>query len=431
MKKLWLFAFISSALFAAPPSQPRLFSPIGPAISEAIDISPAPCNAACLERLLKEDKIFSFLARYKKSPETERFDADYQRWATFLNLAMPRIDGERIAVLASNKVGRYAVVVVNSVGAYLLSKGKPFEIRVFDSFDESQDNLERAIQEIESAGYVRALAVLTADGVKNAANLEPNIELYIPTVNRNELYSAPNNFFFGGIDYAKQLEALSHYANRFRIAIFDQPFALNQRITAAADAILPLPPSHITLTNPRVNYAQLFKTEKIGGGMSILLNTVPDRTSMVLSQLTFNDVRIASALSTQINYKPLLLTLPQSDDVKNLYIASAIGRTDMTLRDLNLLLRNDDLRFEWTAYAASALTDMISQRNKGDYSPRVGLFGLEMSNNQVQYPIKIYQIKNSRFVLAPPPPERPLNETLPPVPSEANGTVAGGSRRSY
>ncbi|MDR2151738.1 MAG: hypothetical protein LBO72_02850 [Helicobacteraceae bacterium] len=403
----------SIALFAAP-SQPKLFSPIGAASNEVIDLSPTPCDARCLERLLKEEKEFSFAARYDKANDDGRFSADYQRLATFLNLAMPRVNGERIAVLIpSESIGRYSVIVSNSVSAYLLSKGKPFEMRVFDSVDEKPDSLDRALKEIERAGFNRALAALTVEGAKTAASMNSRVELYVPTVNRNEIYSAPDNMYFGGIDYPKQLEALSQYANRFRTFVLSEPSALSQKITAAADAILPMPASRVMINDPRVNFSQLFKTHKIGTGASILLNTQPVRTSMALSQITFNDIRIASALSTQMNYNPLLLTLPQSDDVKNFYIASAIGPGNMTLRDLNQLLRND-LRFDWTAYSSSAMAAMISQRNGGDYAPRVELFGLEMKENQLQYPIKVYQIKNARFVLAPPPPKSPVNQTLPP-----------------
>ncbi|MDR2638382.1 MAG: hypothetical protein LBC09_00920 [Helicobacteraceae bacterium] len=413
MKK-WLIPILASVALCAAPSQPKLFSPIGAATNEVINLSPLPCNAYCLERLLDEEKYFSFLARYEKVDLGGRVGAEYQRLSALFNLAMPQINGERIAVLIpSESIGRYSIIVANSVGAYLLSKGKPFEMRVFDSVDEKPDNLDRAVKEIEAAGFNRALAALTIDGARTMSAIQPWIELYIPTVNRNEIGYAPENFYFGGIDYPRQLEELSRYANRFRTFVFDEPSALSQKITAAADAILPTPASHITLNNPRVNFSQLFKAQKIGAGASILLNTQPVRTSMALSQITFNDIRIASALSTQLNYNPLLLTLPQADDVKNLYIASAIGPGNMTLRDLNQLLRND-LRFDWTAYASSAMAAMISQRNGGDYAPRVELFGLEMEDNQIQYPIKIYQIKNARFVLAPPPPERPLNEMLPP-----------------
>lgn len=405
---------VSVALLAEP-SQPRLFSPIGAATNEAIDVSPQPCDARCLARLLKEEKEFSFLARYNNANDDGSLSAEYQRLAAFLNLSMPQVNGERIAVLIpSESIGRYSVIVSNSVSAYLLSKGKPFEMRVFDSADEKPESLENAVKEIEAAGFNRALAALTVDGARTIASMNPTIELYIPTVNRNEIIYAPNNLYFGGIDYPRQLEALSQYANRFRTFVLSEPSALSQKITAAADAILPTPASRVTLDNPRVNFSQLFKTHKIGAGASILLNTQPVRTSMALSQITFNDIRIASALSTQMNYNPLLLTLPQSDDVKNLYIANAIGPGNMTLRDINQLLRND-LRFDWTAYASSAMAAMISQRNGGDYSPRVELFGLELEDNQIQYPIKIYQIKNARFVLAPPPPEGPVNQLLPPI----------------
>ncbi|GHV07033.1 DDE transposase [Campylobacterota bacterium] len=399
MKKLLAIFVLTVASFAI--SQPSLFSPIGAPKNEMINLNIKSCDESCLVKLLNDERYFSFLARYKSGVGAQALSSEYQRYATFLNLRMPQVLGERIAVLIpSEAVGRYSIIVTNSVSAYLLSRGKPFEIKVFDSIDEHYDNLRREIEKIESEGFSRAIAVLTPDGASLLASISTNLEIFIPTINKNELPNAGANLFFGGIDYAAQLNELSKYHSGENLILFDETTPLSRRISQLSDQ-MPVPPRHITLSTPRVNFTQLFKSEQIENGSVVLLNTQPVRTSLILSQLTFHDLDIPKTLSTQINYSPMLLTLTQNEDVKNFYVVSAIGESDPQLRELNALLHND-LRYDRIAYATGAMTALIVQRDTMNFSARIGGFGLDLIDNQIVYPITVWRIRNGRFVAVPP-----------------------------
>lgn len=404
MKKSFFAGILLSALLWAAPSQPRVFSAVPVASNTVINLETAQCDDRCLAALLEEERIFSFLARYGTRAQSGAFNEPYQRYAGFFNLAAPQSSGVRMAVLIPSEViGRYSVMVVGSVSAYLLHRGEPFELKVFDSTDESPANLRKAFAELEAAGFRRVIAALTAEGAQTLSQIPLNAEVFIPTVNRKELATATGaNLFFGGIDYGQQLEALSRYEGGSRTIAFDEPIPLSQKISAQADATSAVPPSRVTINNPRINFANLFRTEGVEHNTSLLLNTQPVRTSLILSQISFNDINISAALSTQINFNPLILTLTQSQDVERFFVASAIGESDRNLREINALMQND-IRFNWIPYATAVLTDVIIQRQKGDFTPQSRLFKLPIQDNQIQYPVTIYQIRNNKFTPAPPP----------------------------
>ncbi|MDR0746455.1 MAG: hypothetical protein LBE89_01005 [Helicobacteraceae bacterium] len=405
MKKTLIFAFCVSVALCLDVSQPSLFSPIGAPKNEMVDLTITTCNETCLTNLLEREKFFSFLAKYDNSVSSQLLSFEYQRLSSLMNLRVKRLASDnRIAVLVPvESIGRYSVVVANSVNAYMLFKGDSFEVEVFDSTDESPENLEKAVRSIESSGYLRVIAALTPEGASTLSSIHTPLRFFIPTINKNDMPYGPDNFYFGGINYTEQILRLSRYRVDDQITIFDEQIALSRRLAAAAQTVFPVPPKQITLDNPRVNFTQLFKANGVESGSVILLNTQPVRTSLILSQLTFNDIKAAAALSTQINYSPMLLTLPQSEDVTNLFIASSIGDADETLREINELLQSD-LRYNWTAYATSAMTALICQMQSGDFSVRIKDFNLEVLNNQIEYPVLIYQIAGNRFIKAPPPP---------------------------
>ena len=404
MKKTIFASFLVPLLLLAAPSQPRVFSPVPVAANTMINLETAQCGEGCLARLLNEERFFSFLARYQAGTKTPHLNEAYQRYAGFFNLGAPQSSGIRMAVvIPSEVIGRYSVMVANSVSAYLLHKGEPFELKVFDSLDESPENLRATFAQVEAAGFRRVIAALTAEGAATLSKLPVNVEVFIPTVNRFELAEAAGaNLFFGGIDYGAQLEALSKYQSGSRTITFEEPIPLSQKISAQADATCPEPPSRVSINNPRINFSTLFKTEGVEHNTTLLLNTQPVRTSLILSQITYNDLNISAALSTQINFNPLILTLTQTEDVEKFYVASAIGGGDKNLREINALMQND-IRFNWIPYATTVLADLIIQRQTGNFTSTSENFGLKLLDNQVQYPVYIYQIRNNRFTPAPPP----------------------------
>lgn len=400
MKKL-LLLILPALLFAI--SQPKHYSPLPIAQTTMINLDPTPCNDRCLQDLLYHEKIFSFLARFESVSSSNTLNQEFQKYISMFNMRTIT-DGStatKMAVLIpSQSIGRYSVQVVNSVTALLLQKETPFELRVFDSVDEQRESLQKALLDAERAGFRRIIAALTLDGAEELLRMPINMEVFIPTVNRNELSANPSaNLFFGGIDYAKQLVALSEFKGEEATISFDETSQLSQKISSLADATCPTPPVHISISNPRVNFKALFKSNGVEDNTSILLNTQPVRTSLILSQITYNDINISSALSTQINYNPLILSLTQASDVDKFFVASVIGESTKELAELNYLLQND-IRFNWIPYATAVLTDLALERQKGNFTLKNSQFGLDVVDNQIDYPVTIYQIKSGRFAPA-------------------------------
>lgn len=402
MKKLTLL-LLPIVLFAL--SKPQHYSPLPVAQTTVVNLNPFYCDDRCLIRLLDDEKHFSFVARFEGS-NNPTIKNEYLRHSAFLNVRQVESGSSsgniKMAILIpSQSIGRYSVQVVNSVTALLLQKDEPFELRVFDSIDESYDSLRKAFSEAQNAGFRRIIAALTLDGTERLMSMPINMEVFIPTVNRNELSFYPNpNLFFGGIDYGKQLTALSKYRGEQETISFDENSQLSQKISALADATYPEPPSHVTIDNPRVNFKKLFTDNNVEHGTTLLLNTQPVRSSLILSQITYNDINISSALSTQINYNPLILSLTQAADVERFFVASVIGESDKELVELNTLFQND-IKFNWIPYATTVLTELALQRQKGNFDLKKSSFKqLEIINNQIDYPVTIYQIKNGKFTPA-------------------------------
>jgi SRSO17 transposase len=403
-RSLILIAVVVASLYGTP-SKPHLYSTIPASANTFIDINPQPCNRACLERLLRQERIFSFMARYRPGKESRSMSDTYQRYATFFNTEMPQSDRIRIAILLpTDTIGRYAAMIANSVNAYLLYRQSPFEVKVYDSQDESYRNLSEALQAIEQDGFRHVIAAVTADGASMLDTLQSNLEIFIPTLNKEELPFFPRgNLYFGGIDYNHQLKVLSEYRSHAlkETIIFDEPVPLSQRISEQAAVDYHMPPSRITISNPRINYTRLFEREGVEDNATLLLNTQPVRTSLILSQVTYNDINISSALSTQINFNPMILTLTQTHDVEKFFVASSIGRSQVQLREISALFQND-IQFNWVPYATAVLTNLIEQRQTGNYDALSHHFGLRLENNQIAYPVTIYQIRGNKFTPAPP-----------------------------
>lgn len=398
MKKLHLL-LLPLMLFAL--SKPQHYSPLPVAPATIINLSPTFCNDSCLSDLLLNERYFSFVARFEGSNQSF-INNEFQRYSSVFNMRQSVVSSSatKMAVLIpSESIGRYSVQVVNSVTALLLQKNEPFELKVFDSINEDRESLYKTFLKAEKAGFRRVVAALTLDGAERLLDIPLNMEIFVPTVNRNELSRHPSpNLFFGGIDYGKQLIALSAYKGTSVTASFDENSQLSQKISSLADATCPEPPSHIVINNPRINRS-IFKTNGVEDNATLLLNTQPVRTSLILSQVSYNDINISSALSTQINYNPLILSLTQPADVEKFFVASVIGESDKELVELNTLFQND-IKFNWIPYATAALTDLALERQKGRFDLRQSQFDLDIVDNQIDYPVTIYQIKSGRFIPA-------------------------------
>lgn len=357
--------------------------------TELLNVSGETCDTACQARYLKEKKFFSFGAEaYETNP-----DALYYKNLFSHNLYK---DEKKIAILLPTKViGRYSIFVTNAVTAYLLSTNHSFTLKTFDSGDESNASLQATLKEIITEGFSYCIAPVTLDGAKNLAGINTSLNLFIPTVNKNSVEQFNPLITYGGIDYKNQIDKLKSFIKK-DLYVFDEIGQVSQSITEYAIKDNNLPITQLTIKNHIVKYNAIFDAIPMDDRSSALLNTQPVKTSLLLSQFTYHDLNISSILSTQINYNPMLLTLTQSSDIKNLYIANSIATKNAKIEEYNSLLHND-IVFNWINYSSSILADVIFSYIQNDFDGKSDAFRLRVHDRQIQYPVDIYKAGYKRF----------------------------------
>ncbi len=308
---------------------------------------------------------------------------------------MPYIDRIKVALLVPQKViGRYASSVSNSIISYLLFRDIDFQFEVFDSKTEDDLALVEELEKIKQKGYQLVIAPVTEKGASVIVANERELLVYIPTINKKDMFLKSQNIFFGGIDYEKQIEKLLEFAGE-RIAIFSDKSRLAQKLDMYVESSSF---SEIAfkreIANTKANISHLFRKNYKLNDASIFLNLPLVATSLVASQLSLYHVNYQNILSTQINYSPLLLTLTQPKDRELMYIANSISESDMKLKDINLLFGNN-ISFSWIDYSASIGIDYLL----GTFTS-LGLNRVtheEMISNQVHYEVGIVLPQRSSF----------------------------------
>ncbi len=414
MKYLLLLLVFALALVRAESS---VVSSIPLPRTYVLNLDPYDCDEACLKALIAHEQVFSFLAQLPEEVEDPALKAQRQIYVSLFNLGSEKQNGAfRIAMLLPEKViGRYAVSTTDSVVAYLLSRNHAFEIETFRTGDENRTALAEALRKIRQQSFRYVIAPLTQKGVANVVSLAPQeLEIYFPTLNVRDTNGSGDNFYFGGIDYQEQIRALMPDAEVPLVIFYDDsPMGrklANQTRTAFLLRFMDEDPQRfLELDNAVVSYpvdkrttnlANILKDNpKIDNG-TFFLNTPPVKSGMIMSQLTLYDVNVSRILSTQINYGTLLFDITQPKDRETMLIANSIETSDDILVETEQLLHTD-IRFDWINYATAIGADYFY--HLATRSPRT--FDLEIVNNQVRYPVKIYRPLRSRFEPYMPEPE--------------------------
>jgi len=365
-------------------------------VADIINLNTNECDKNCLKEYLKDGKVFSFISNYKNMTNDTNLSKDYETLKIKLNIFnTKKTNIIKIALMVpKNIIGRYTISTTNTILAYLLKKGVNFDFELFDSKDESLQNIQDTANKIESEGFRFVIAPYTYKGVKRLLSIKSDLIYYIPTINKNEITTQKTNFVFGGIDYEKQIEKLLVFTND-KIAIFadesDMGFKLSSYIQSNNDTRIiykKIIPQKLT------KFKSFLKYNKKLQGSSIFLNTPLVKTSLLASQFRFYKIRPYALFSTQINYNPLLLNLTQYEDRKDMYIANSIGKSDDALISTNKILDNN-IFYDWINYSTSIGIDYIYTLYFNSEAQR--LFDENILNNQVNYDIKILKPTKSAF----------------------------------
>jgi SRSO17 transposase len=393
-KIFFLLIFLCAAVYAVSDKP----SPISLPKSVFLNINPAPCNAVCLDRLLVNGQIFSFMSRYDEKYSTKSLEENYLDYAQIFNLLMYyEYDSRsiRLAVLIPQKsIKNYALTSVNAVLAYLLRQRGNFELAVFNSVDESEESIKTTLNEIRKNGYLYVVAPITQDGLETLIENSYGIYIFIPTLHKSLYDSVSNNIIFGGIDYNTQIEALNKFA-KGNITIFSGEskleLGLNEMVKSQNNAV----ENTLYFTSLKDNFKKAIEGNKNLNSSSVYLNMPRFMSGLLASQLRAYKQMPLSLLSTQINYHPDILNLTQYEDRKNLYLANSIGAIDTHLESINAFLGNN-MEYDWVNYSISIGAEYINLRFFNDESEK--LFKEDINNyGQIEYGTRIFKAEQYGF----------------------------------
>ncbi len=377
-------------------SKSEIPSLIPPAKNVFINLEIEECNTECLNDLLENGKILSFLSVYKNHSQFDDIQNAYDRYSSIFRLNTAGNLQMKIAMLVPQKVIRgYAISTVNSTLAYLLYKKYNFDLKIYNSNDESETSLLDSLAQIRNDGYKYVLAPLTENGAKIVVENSDDLIVYIPTVNKDKMTNPKPNVIFGGISYKEQIQKLLSYAVN-KVAVFSD----NSSIANELNNDIQNNVQHIIyikkFKNSNINFKKILKWNKRLDNSSIFLNLPLVKASLFASQLRVYDRKPYNLLSTQINYNPMLLTLTQYQDRQSMLIANSIGIVDDELTISNNLL-DSDIEYNWVNYSTTLGVDLLYNRYFLQNENRS--FAEEVTNGQVKY--ETYIVSPKRYSIEP------------------------------
>jgi SRSO17 transposase len=376
-------------------AQSDKLSNIPPTKSIFIDTNASVCAPVCMKNLLADGDIFTFLSKFKSvAAQLPNLQSDYDHYRRVFRIFNEEDETIKVAILVPQRsIRRYAISTVNSVIAYLLSKQNNFEIKVFNSMDEEEESIVKQLEKIKNEDFTYVIAPVTQKGAEVLIHNSENLLVYIPTIHKTTVQNSPANIIFGGIDYDKQIKKLLKYANN-KIAYFSDGSLLTDSLNKSLIKQTPHIIYSKIIESSNVNFKNILKDNKSLNGTSIFMNTPLVKTSLISSQLRVYEIEPYILLSTQLNYNPVLLTLTQYNDIKNLYIANSIGKTSVGLEEINALYGHD-IVYDWVNYSTSIGMDYLythffvtTEKKK---------FTEEVIDDQVNYDISIIRPTRYRF----------------------------------
>ncbi|WP_299041741.1 hypothetical protein [uncultured Campylobacter sp.] len=355
--------------------------------------SQSRCDKECLKELSRGVDFIQFI--YTPLTMSEPFKSYYagiKKLATIPEIEIGRKDIKVALIIPQNVIKSYSVVVSDSVFAYIFKRDVGSYIEIFYSGDESAENLNLAINRAKSAGFKYLIAPLTTNGLEiiNSDDYDDLI-FYIPTINIKNISNPRSNLFFGGIDYEAQIQKLLTKANHKITAFGDGSRVSDMLNNLVANNTNEPYIKNIEGSDIKLNF--LKNNYKVKNS-SIFLNTPLIKSALLSSQFRVFELTPHILLSTQLNYNSALISLTQSGDRKNMYIANSIMTPDSQLETLSAIL-GEKLDYDWVAYSTMIGMDFI-YLNYINKSAKA-IFKEEMQNNQIQYNINIMRAGNYGF----------------------------------
>jgi len=400
------------------------------------NLDPYECDDICLQDFLDHGMVFSFLAHADRKLENKELDDIRKMNISIFNLGtFNSRGGLNIAMLLPyNKIGKYAASTTNAVFAYLMTRSNSFELKSYKIESENRADIQAAFNKIEADGFDYVIAPFTKKGVQNVISIDPNLNIYFPTINKNDVNSTSPYLYFGGINYKKQSKLLlkeavsplviftdhsqtgkelaKYQKEEFlhptidvnetmtydeEVSVYDMPDNANELVIPEDDDLddnlsQEKRVINFTISRRTTNLEKYLKdNEDIMNG-SFFINTPVIKTGMIMSQLTLYDTNVTNILSTQINYDPLILSMTQYVDREKMVIANSITEENNVLIEANSLL-HDDIVYDWINYSTTLGIDYFYKSITGEERE----YKTPMEENQIVYDIELMRPGLSRF----------------------------------
>lgn len=365
------------------------------------NLDPYECNERCMQDYLDNGLVFSFLAHAEKKLENQEQNEIRLMSIAIFNLgSFHNTQKIKIALLLPyKKIGKYASSITNAVFAYLITKNHPFMLKSYKVNTENLDDLQASLLQIKQDSFHYVIAPLTKKGAKNIITIDPDINVYIPTINKNDVNSSSQFISFGAIDYTQQSNLLLQEAvsplvifsdksmTGKKLANYQEEEFVRQQENKEPQVI------KYFISRKTSNLERYLKENEKIVEASFMLNTPIIKSGMIMSQLTLYDTNATNVLSTQINYDPLLLSMTQYKDRKNMIVANSITKNNNILIETNSLLGND-IVYDWINYTTTVGIDYFYTLATGEDS----IYDIPMQNRQMIYDIELLQPAKSKFV---------------------------------
>ncbi len=416
MKKLLLLLVLPLIVFG----QSFLISNIPIPKTYIQNLDPYECDEYCLQDFLENDMIFSFLAHANKKLENSEQDEIRVMNISILNLGSQVISDNLVKIamlLPYKKIGKYAASTTNAAFAFLITKAHPFELKSYKIESEDMGEIKRVLFNIKADGFSYVIAPVTQMGAQSIIDAQSDLNVYLPTINKKDVVTDSSYLTFGAIDYQEQCDLLIKEAIS-PLVIFSDKSSTGEKLALIQEDAFKYMDMNLTskknndeeqveqrvlneenkvikyyISRNTTNLENYLKeNEKIFQG-SFFINTPIVKSGMIMSQLTLYDANATNVLSTQINYDPLLLSMTQYNDRKEMVVANSITEHDNVLTETNSLIGND-ISYDWINYATTVGIDYFF--NKLTNEERA--YNISLEDNQMQYNTELLQPSVSRFI---------------------------------
>ena len=373
------------------------------------NLDPYPCDEVCLQDYIDNDFIFSFLAHAQSKLENKK-----QNEIRLINISLLNIGSYiknkkiRIALLLPyKKIGRYASSTTNASFSYLMAKNRFFELKSYKLNSESKEDIQSELAKIKKDNFNYVIAPLTQKGALAVADLNPDINIFLPTINKQDIQTDSPYLYFGGIDYKAQSDLLIKESTTPLVIFYDKSkigkkLSMYEEKAFNSDEISFVDENNTHIPKKVIKFSipkrttnlkkQLNERASIQNG-SFFINTPIIKSGMIMSQLTLYDVNTTNILSTQVNYDPLILSMTQYKDRKKMIIANSITEENSVLIETNLLLGND-IVYDWINYTTTIGVDYFFHLLTNEDRE----YEVEIENNQMLYSIKLIRPSLSKFM---------------------------------